>query len=466
MKRFFAPLLSLCLTLSLAACAAKPAPEALSDAVAETPQAAAPTVSETPRDGENSGAPQNSEPQFLVARAQYPEMAQYDEKNYEPWYLERAARGERYQPDSAALSGFLTAALPRLLAGAEGENRVCSPLNLYMALAMAAETCDGESRAQLLRLLGADSLESLEARADTLWNANYCDDGTAVSILAGSLWMHNDAPCREDTARTLQNVYHASVYRGDMSDPRYTQALRDWLNEQTGGQLKNAAENVSLDAQTVLELMTTVYFRARWLSRFDAADTSPETFHAPGGDIVCDFLHDDWADYWVYRGNRFLAVQQPFENAGNMWFLLPDEGVTPEELLSDADALTFLCSGADIDECEWYCGKLALPKLDVTSELELSDTLKALGVTDVFDAARADFSPLFESAAGVTLSEVQHAARLSMDEEGVTATAFTAMGYGAGGPQNEMDFTLDRPFLFQISFDDATPLFVGMVNHP
>ncbi len=459
MKRIFALLLSWSLALSLAACVARPrtqdVPAPAPDVKQETPPSPAPAAAQA------DDVPVD----FLVVRAEYPAQVQYDAEDYEPWYVERMERQERYPVRPETLDGFLTAALPKLLAGG-GENRVCSPLNIYLALAMAAEISGGESRAQLLSLLDADSLETLEDRADALWNANYRDDGTVVSILAGSLWMRDDdTPCLKGTVQTLRDVYHASSYRGDMGDARYTQALREWLNEQTGGQLQDAAENVTLDPQTMLELLTTVYFRARWLDRFDAANTSPAVFHAPRGDVECDFMNMEFADFWVYRAAHFTAVQHSLENAGEMWFLLPDEGVTPEDLLADPEAVAFLNSG-NWEQCEWYYGKLALPKLDVTSELELSETLKAFGVTDVFDPSRADLSALFEQADGTALTEVQHAARLVMDEEGVTATAFTAMGYGAGGPALEMDFILNRPFLFKLSLDGTTPLFVGVVNQP
>ncbi len=330
---------------------------------------------------------------------------------------------------------------------------------------MAAELSAGESRAQLLSLLGADSLEALEERAGTLWLTAYRDDGVAMSIPASSLWMRDDTPCLKGTVQTLRDVYRAASFRGNMSDPLYSQMLRKWLNDQTGGQLADAAEHVTLDPDTMLELLTTVYFRAKWLTPFHRENTAPAVFHAPDGDVECDFLNEEWSDFWVFRGKRFTAVQRSLEMAGDMWFLLPDEGVTPEALLSDSDALRFLCGSGD-EDTEWYYGTLALPKLDVTSELELSDTLRSLGVTDVFDPQRADLSALFEDATGVALTQVQHAARLTMDEEGVTATAFTAMGYGAGAPENEMNFILDQPFLFKLSLEGGMPLFVGVVNRP
>ena len=33
-------------------------------------------------------------------------------------------------------------------------------------------------------------------------------------------------------------------------------------------------------------------------------------------------------------------------------------------------------------------------------------------------------------------------------------------------PEDEMDFTLDRPFLFVITNAGGLPLFAGIVNHP
>ena len=480
-KRLVSAVLALALTLSLAGCNASARQEqpAAPAAPAQESAPAAPAAPEAQSAPVREEAPAASP---LVLAARYPAMAQYPNlQDYaradgstdwaaysaaeDVWQQGRAAAGEAWGrlPDGA-LDGFLAAGIPAFLSGAAGENRICSPLNLYMALSMAAELCDGESRAQLLALLGADDIETVRERADTLWTAVYRDDGVSSCVLAGSLWMRDGVPFRKDTVRTLCDVYRASSFRGDMEDPLYQQALRDWLSEQTGGQLREAAENVALSPETVLELLTTVYFRAKWLAPFDAENTSPDVFHAPDGDVTCDFLHEEWADFWVYRGARFTAAQRTFEGAGEMWFLLPDEGVSPEELLADPEALAFLAAGGT-EDAEWYFGKLTLPKFDISSELELSDALRALGVTDVFDAAHADFSPLLEDAGGAALSGIQHAARVAMDEEGVTATAFTAMGYGAGAPVLEMDFTLDRPFLFQIA-DGRAPLFVGIVNQP
>jgi len=99
--------------------------------------------------------------------------------------------------------------------------------------------------------------------------------------------------------------------------------------------------------------------------------------------------------------------------------------------------------------------------------MDLSEGLKALGVTDVFDGCASDFSPMTDEVGGIFLSQVSHAARVEVDEEGCTAAAFTVMmACGAAmPPEEEVDFVLDRPFIFAITGESGLPLFIGIVNN-
>ena len=150
-----------------------------------------------------------------------------------------------------------------------------------------------------------------------------------------------------------------------------------------------------------------------------------------------------------------------------MWFLLPDEGVTPEDILADGSAVDFLLSQENA-ESKYMTIDFAVPKFDVSADTELSAALRSLGVTDVFDADTADFSPLMDNTDGIFLSQAKHAARVAIDEKGVIAAAYTVMAAaGAAMPPDErVDFTLDRPFLFAVTGGSGTALFAGIVNTP
>ena len=109
-----------------------------------------------------------------------------------------------------------------------------------------------------------------------------------------------------------------------------------------------------------------------------------------------------------------------------------------------------------------------MPKFDVASDLDLSQGLQSLGVTDVFDSHVSDFTPTTTQTEELYISQANHAARVMVDEEGCTAASYTVLAVEGAGmpPEEEVDFTLDRPFLFVITGEDGLPLFVGTVYEP
>lgn len=412
---------------------------------------------------------------YAVAEAHYPEMAPYPNETaadfqaqYDAWRADKRAQ-DRDPAYAVGLEGYFRAGIAAFLTGAGTENRAYSPLNVYMALAMLAELTDGESRNQILTLLGSASIEDLRAQARDLWNDHYSNDGATTSILASSLWLEDGVPFRRNTLDTLAQNYYASSFRGDLVSPAMTEALQGWINAQTGNLLADQVKNLRLSPDAILALVTTVFYQAKWSHRFSADQTAPQPFHSPTGDVTADFMHSSF-DGTYYWGEQFGAAGLSLANSGGiMWFLLPDEGVSPEDLLADEEAMDFLLSGGDWDQSKYLIVHLAVPKFDIASQIDLGEGLQALGVTDVFDPDRADFTPLVDGGAeDIWLSEAKHGVRVAVDEEGVTAAAYTEMALSGAGapPEDEIDFTLDRPFLFALTDSAGLPLFVGVVNAP
>ena len=266
--------------------------------------------------------------------------------------------------------------------------------------------------------------------------------------------------------QNLANYYYASSFSGTMGSTEYNKMLQDWLNEQTGGLLEEQASQVEMDPATVLALATTVYFRAKWDKEFDEANNTEEIFHAVSGDIKTEFMHQSGSDNYFW-GENFGAISRRLENSGEMVLILPDEDVTAESLLSDKEVLEFIHAGYSWENSKFLIVNQSVPKFDVVSDFSLVEGLKSLGITDVFEFTKSDFTPLTTDT-GVAVNEAKHAARVTIDEEGCIAAAFTVMlAYGAARPPKEqIDFVLDRPFLFVIKGQDNQPLFIGIVNQP
>ena len=206
---------------------------------------------------------------------------------------------------------------------------------------------------------------------------------------------------------------------------------------------------------------------AKWSSEFSEERTEEKTFHAADGDMTCRFMHQSGTDTY-YWGDQFSAISKRFEGGEAMWFLLPDEGVTPENLLEDVQVMDFLLNRSEWENSRYLIVNKAIPRFDITSQMDLREGLMALGITDVFDPEHSDFTPMTTDTDNIALSQVKHDARVTIDEDGCTAAAYTvmAMAGAAAPPKEEVDFVLDRPFLFAVTGIDGLTLFVGVVNHP
>lgn len=420
---------------------------------------------------------------FAISNAVYPDMLKIpsekdftDESGNVDWvaYSEafstwsRECNARRNNSVSAEnYSHFFNTTTKKFFADTKGENLVYSPVNVYLALCMLAESTGGQSRQQILDLLGANSIEELRNNANKLWMSNYTDDGIKTNILANSVWMSDSLKYNKSTLDILANNYYASSFSGAMGSQDYSRALQNWLNEQTGGLLKEQADAIELSPDTLFSLASTVYFNGRWESEFPEHLTKADTFHAVKGPQTIDFMYQRLNSTPFYTDDNYSATYLNFKNGGKMWLILPDAGNSPESLIQNGSINSILNGSTPKNKQNNVLINVFMPKFDVVSSTTLNECIEALGVKDVFYSTKADFSPILAESRPAYVSEINHSARVTVDEEGCTAAAFTVISAeGAMIPEGqEIYFRLDRPFLFVITSDDSTPLFVGVVNN-
>ena len=368
--------------------------------------------------------------------------------------LQKLGKGER--PDDSAVRRFADQTAAEIFTGRE--NTVYSPISLYAALGMLTELTDGETRQQVMDLLGAADTEALRQQINRLWISVY-QDGDAVCRLANAAFAREDADVKQSAVDALAEWYFASSYRVSMGTEEADEAIASWLNQQTGGLLSEETGNIHTEKENLLRLYNTIYYKAGWLNAFESGQTGTDTFTAADGSKQqTDFMHR--TDEGTYRqGEGYTAAPKSLKY-GRMVFVLPEEGVTPESLLQRQGFLSELAEGYDRARVNW-----SVPRFDVKSSVDLADALKALGVADAFEADKADFTPLTDNIAYV--SSVMQAARVKIDEEGVEAAAYTeivAKSDGAPEPSPVVEMNLNRPFAFVIFDGNDVPLFVGTVQ--
>lgn len=418
-----------------------------------------------------------------LAAAKYPDMPNYPNetemyqdngKKYSDWMEGRKKINNQPVSYKEGFASFLKKSVGVFLndqysvsGNNTDKNIVYSPLGLYMVLGMTAEVTDGNSRAQILDVLGKKDIDMVRSQCGSMWLANYVDDGLAKSVIANSLWTNSNKEYKQETLDNIAKNYYASSFTGEPDTEEYDKLLHDWLNKQTDNLLKDYVSDIKMDPNMMLMLVSTINYSAEWENPFMKENTEKGIFNSSSGDMNCDYMKLYFAYMMYFEGQKFSSVTIPMKENGNMRILLPNKGTTPEELLSDDEAMACMLADQYSSSFHSQLMNLSIPKFDVSSGTDLIDGLMSLGITDVFYGDISDFKPLGDER-GMYISKAEQDNRVMIDEKGCKAVSITDMGVDGAGEivEEPVDYKVDRPFIFEILGESGLPLFIGIVNEP
>lgn len=457
------------------------------------------------------GGGQSSGPALVrvktIAQAQYPQEPVY--KNDEERYQARHSKAipDRFQE---AYGSFACRTASEILKNDTGSNAVYSPLGLYYALAMSAQGAAGETRKELLSLLGylegeaaddsgagreieeADGsgaeagipapdgsgtgAESLARDCQAAFQALYHvpnlanakkhewgempEDALYNLRIANSLWADDALEVKQAFADQAAQNFYSDVYQADLHGPGTSAAMADWVKERTGGVIAPAPREIP--AEELLSLQNTVYYYDQWIDRFHKEKTKPDVFTTTEGtQVTCDFMNREMGSHGFRKGKNFTSSSLGLKN-GSVLFVLPDQGVDVRELVQSPEILAEVLegtSGEGMGEVIWK-----IPKFSYGSSRELSGDLENLGIHKAL-GPDADFTGISDQKP-LGISSVSQDAHIGIDENGVEAAAFTEIAYaGAAPPMGRADMILDRPFLYAVR-SKGQILFVGICGNP
>ena len=349
----------------------------------------------------------------------------------------------------------------------EGEGTLLSPLSAALALSMAANGADGETLDQFREVLGdGASLEALNVSCSALMKLYGGLGGSTECSIANSLWTDPEGRMQEDFVGRCSGIFDAQVFQEDLSAPVIVPALNSWVSDHTAGMIPQIIQRPFGEDAAAL-MVNALYLKNTWATKFDPSDTVTRDFtRADGTAEPLDFLQHFSRSLTYLQSGSDEGVLLPYDDGRLAFFaLMPRQssGVPDfERWLSSltGEGLSALLSGRE----ETFFLRLSLPKFEQEWSGELKDALAALGLTDAFDPDLADFSLLGDDPRGYYLSQVIHAARIEVNEEGTEAAAATvvAAASGAAPPQEGVTLIFDRPFLYGIvDLQNGVPLFLG-----
>ena len=354
-----------------------------------------------------------------------------------------------------------------ILSGSKNQN--LSPISVYLALAMVAEGANGDTQAELLKLLGCKDLKELNAVCGGMLETLSVDQEHSTLDMHNSLWMADTiggqpVSFRTEYLDTLAGTYRSEANVVEFGTQSASKQIADWINRHTRGKINVDANALNFDPSTLAVLINTIYLKDGWAVTFDPQSTESDTFHAYTGDVTADFMRRFDRNSSVRFGDGWMAYRVWLNSVGYVTFVLPDEGVSLDKMLGTPDAIDkLLHQGQEIK----YDVSLRIPKFKFQDKMELTEVLTALGLDLSFTPA-ADFSGMSDTPC--CIDSVIQESYIGVDENGVEAAAYTMVSMRATAflPQQleKLDFHLTRPFFYAIESFDGQVLFIGTVTNP
>ena len=359
----------------------------------------------------------------------------------------------------------------------EPGNLFFSPYSISAALAMtyagAMEQTAEEMATTLDFLLPAETLHpafnALDQHLAELAKVDVpADSGDPFQLtIANALWGQKDFHFEESFLDTLAENYGAGLRLLDyITQPEESRrTINDWISEKTREKIQDLIPQGAINGDTRLVLSNAIYFKATWMEPFEKDLTEEGIFHGLDGEELAVQMMRGASDasFLYYQGQDFQAVELPYIGGQvSMLVLMPDDGKFDDlESVMSSYVLDII-----IDEMAFSPIRLTFPKFEYETELSLARTLSLMGMPTAFSDG-ADFSGMTGSKE-LFISDVFHKAYVNVDEEGTEAAAATAVVMAVTSmPENPIELTVDRPFLFFIREHETNSiLFVGRVVSP
>lgn len=341
-------------------------------------------------------------------------------------------------------------------------NFMISPVSVSMLMSVLSNGADGDTRTQIVEALGfgdadMDDVNALNSRLVRELTA--ADNRTTLSF-ANSGWLHSDFTVLDGFSSACRDNYGMEFANVNLHSADAVSQINAWVNRNTEGLIEKVFDS-PFDEDIRMVLANAVYFSGIWPEPFDKGATRAHKFtNADGSQSTVQMMKNTKASGSSLHLDGVSVASLEYGNgAFNLGLVLPHKGESLADIMSDVNGETV---NGWIEGLNRQVLDIDLPRFDIEYSLDdMSGNLKALGISDAFNEAAADFSLL--SKEKVYLSRVLHKTHITVNEEGTKAAAVTTGGM-ATAPLPE-SFTFDRPFAFFI-YEKSTKaiLFMGTVN--
>ena len=343
-------------------------------------------------------------------------------------------------------------------------NTLVSPLSVSYALGMLVNGAEGETKDEIMNVLGYNDIDNLNEYSKELAGILTSTPDASISFsIANSIWHAQDFTIKDAFIQTNETFYDAEVNEINFRSPDAIDIINKWCSDKTKNKIPKALEE--LNEETMALLINALYFKSPWYYGFYESSTYKDLFYAEDGSSAnVDIMHTSGT--YLYKSDSYAEyLEIPFGNymfdkAYNMIVILPNEDKTVQNVFNYVDYDPSWTS--DYSRSELV--RLSLPKFKIDFSYKLEKyILPEMGMKIPFTPA-ANFNGIGQD---LFVNGVIHKTTIDVNEYGVEAAAVTiATWVGSdGSTPTYKNFNINRPFLFSIcEKTTGAVLFVGKIG--
>jgi serpin B len=353
------------------------------------------------------------------------------------------------------------------LRGEKADNLFFSPYSISTALAMTYAGATGETEkemAEVLHFLVPQDRLPL-GFASMMARLHSEKEGNQLRI-ANRLWGQQSYHFLPEFLRVTREDYGAELALQDFvtKTEEARKTINAWVEKQTEEKIKDLIPPGVLDQMTRLVLTNAIYFKGKWANQFDKKATEEAPFKlTPGEAVSVPMMHrKDSFKYGMTDDAQILELPYVGDEL-SMLIVLPK---AVDGLADLEKRLTPANLGKWLSELRKKEVNVYLPRFTMTSQFQMNEVLKSMGMSSAFAPDAANFSGM-DGKRDLFISAVIHKAFVDVNEEGTEAAAATGVVMRAKRAQITPVFRADHPFVFLIR-DNKTGaiLFMGRVANP
>lgn len=362
----------------------------------------------------------------------------------------------------------------------KSDNFVISPLSIYMALALATECANGETRDQILNAVGV-TYEEVQSFTKYLYaytnRTFYSNDKnkqiSALEQLSNSIWVDNNTKLKDIGINSLANNFNCDMFSVDFGSNEGNDAINSYINDKTHGLIEGDME---LSPETLFTIINTFYLKEIWNSYGDSLKFTDETYaftNSNGSTTDTKLLKSYYNSGKVYEGEGYTSFYTTTCHDFEIKFIVPENGhtinevFTPENIYNINNINNY--GSVDDENKLIHHTRVLFPEYEASFDDDISDTLKnKFGINNIFKLGTCDFSNVTDEA--VVCEGVIHKCKLQVNKKGIEGAAVTYIPVaGAADPGDYEnvyhDYIVDRAFGFIITDRYGAVLFCGVVNN-